>query len=468
MTDITAPRATDAAADWHPWREPRDNGNGGFETPYHYDLVEVRLPGEASSRLISPVDLPAAVDASNVSWRPIRVNKAEPVSERSPVIEPERSNDMADALQVMAHISFRGDVRFRGGETVGSEKADALIEGFKIDLAEGLLPSDIEYQAITKDDAPTPMCAGSEFCGSRGRSAPLVGFAVRTVGELATRYECEYRGRFADGSEVGPVRQGQPCRADTASALKFLQIRLVPGAGTIMPQRAGAALFASKDQIRAPAQTPRDLMMMFESLGGGGHGCEFGLVQRFYGAEPLSLLRWADIPFECLADALERRFEKVGHPETTIVFAHDHEEYWTRDTRFHMAMRTFVKVADLDMDRMVKQVTRRLKFLRSKLIEDLSSSNKIFVYRDMYRNLSDAELARLHAAVRSYGRNQLLYIRYSDDAHPPGSVENVRFGLQVGYVERFAFSLDDKLIGPSQELFLDVCKKAAELAPQTT
>ena len=78
----------------------------------------------------------------------------------------------------------------------------------------------------------------------------------------------------------------------------------------------------------------RDLAMRFESLGGTGHGCEFGLFQRHFGAEPLGLLRWADLSHHLLTRALESRFDGVGLPENTIVFnPAGSDEWWTKDTR---------------------------------------------------------------------------------------------------------------------------------------
>jgi tetratricopeptide (TPR) repeat protein len=61
----------------------------------------------------------------------------------------------------------------------------------------------------------------------------------------------------------------------------------------------------------------RDILMCFESLGGTHQGCEFGNVQRHYGAEPLGLLRWAEMTPDNLMAALECGFEGVGDPENT-------------------------------------------------------------------------------------------------------------------------------------------------------
>jgi hypothetical protein len=46
---------------------------------------------------------------------------------------------------------------------------------------------------------------------------------------------------------------------------------------------------------------PAQLMLRFEAL---GQNCEFGVVQRHYGAEPLGLLRFSSTPLHLLVAAL--------------------------------------------------------------------------------------------------------------------------------------------------------------------
>lgn len=208
---------------------------------------------------------------------------------------------------------------------------------------------------------------------------------------------------------------------------------------------------------------PGDLAFRFESLGGSGHGSEFGIFQQTKGADPVGLLRWADLDYNYLVAALEARFEGVGEPEHTIVFHPDNgsDEWWTRDRRYWMAMRTFIKVADVPYERMVESVTRNQLFLRRKIIDDLETGTKTFVYKNMWRNLSDAELERLRLALRSFGDATLLYIRYSDEAHPCGSVEWRGPGLLVGYIDHFAFSPTNEKLEFPEEQFLTLCSRAA-------
>jgi hypothetical protein len=182
------------------------------------------------------------------------------------------------------------------------------------------------------------------------------------------------------------------------------------------------------------------------------------------GAEPLGLLRWADLDQHQLIAALDTEFEGVGEPEFTRVFAPATTgcpQYWTTDTRYHMAMNSFVNVDDVPLERMSKLVHQRMKFLRAKLIDDLRSGQKIFVYKNMRRDLTGAELAALHASVRRYGDNTLFYIRYQDHAHPNGTVEWLNPHLLVGYIDHFSHTPDtDELIAPVQEQFLALCRRA--------
>jgi tetratricopeptide (TPR) repeat protein len=227
----------------------------------------------------------------------------------------------------------------------------------------------------------------------------------------------------------------------------------------------------------APASTPiaagdtkghlRDLVMQFESLGGRGIGCEFGMFQREFGAEPLGLLRWADMPYEGIIQALESRFDGVGDPENTDIFVNRENgrpEYCTRDLRGFMFMRAFVYEDEMPMERMRKQALRRLVFLKDKLIGDLESGTKIFVWRCTERNLSDDEIHRLHAALRSYGNNTLLYVRYEEDGRPNGTVLLRERGLMIGYIDRFKQALDGTLSSaPATASWTKICERALAL-----
>jgi tetratricopeptide (TPR) repeat protein len=217
-------------------------------------------------------------------------------------------------------------------------------------------------------------------------------------------------------------------------------------------------------EAASPALASRDLLSQFESLGGTGHGPEFAICQQHMGAEPAGLLGWADLGAELLIAALESRFEGVGLDENTIVFTPDHsDEWWTKDKRYWMAMRSFIKTDRSDITEATSEVCRRLQSRRQTLIKELEAGEKIFVFKNMHRNLSDAEINRLHAAIRAYGSSALFYVRYADETHPPGTVEAVAPGLLIGYIDHFAFSPDNQPIGSSETSWLALCERAARL-----
>jgi tetratricopeptide (TPR) repeat protein len=211
----------------------------------------------------------------------------------------------------------------------------------------------------------------------------------------------------------------------------------------------------------------------FESLGGLGQGCEFGLVQRLCGIEPLGLLRWARMRPEQLTDALEAGFEGVGTPEQTELSFYadvtpDDPEYTVRDKRFGMDMHTFTKRSDVPFDKMFKSTCRRLAFLRTKLLEDFAAGEKIFVYKIFNRNLERSEVQAIHALLQRYGKVTLLYVRLSDAEHPGGSVAWWGERLLVGYIERFSMTSGGEAITPLMPEWVSICTGALKLVAEAS
>lgn len=219
----------------------------------------------------------------------------------------------------------------------------------------------------------------------------------------------------------------------------------------------------------AGAKRDRDFVLRFESLGGSGLGCEFGLFQRAYGAEPLSLLRWTDIEPAGLIAALESRFDGVGDEDNTEIFLHETgtgPDYRSRDRRYHMLMACYVTPDQIPMDEMLTLTARRQRFLARKQVTRLTEGAKIFVYRNAKRDLTDAELHALHRAVTSYGDTTLLYVRLADKDHPHGTVIAPAPGLLVGYIQHFAVAADGRDLPSPYAYWMDVCRNAYALWPR--
>ena len=211
---------------------------------------------------------------------------------------------------------------------------------------------------------------------------------------------------------------------------------------------------------RAIAKPLDELMLAFESL---GDNCEFGLLQRRAGVEPLGLLRFAGVSLGKLVTALQARFDGLGTTKTVTVYPAGepgrrelmvHETFL--DTRYH----TFIREGELDADELCKREARRLAFLRRKMLEDLAVGAKIWVWRES--GMTDpSRLQPLLDILRAYGPNILLWVVAADNDHTPGTVARLDSDLLKGYVERLAPYDDATDIRPIS--WFEVCENAFNL-----
>jgi hypothetical protein len=200
---------------------------------------------------------------------------------------------------------------------------------------------------------------------------------------------------------------------------------------------------------------PQALMLRFESL---GENCEFGLVQRRCGAEPLGLLRFASAPLPKLLAALRTRFRGVGWPENIVVeLSATGREYMVHDRAFGFNYHAWVNLGEQRPVDIHAREVGRVPFLVRKLIEDLTTGEKIFVYHAVTPP-GVATAHNLAAVLRSYGPTTLLWVELADAAHPAGTVERVGEGLVKGYLDRFAPGEDANDL--SLEGWIEICNNA--------
>ncbi len=207
---------------------------------------------------------------------------------------------------------------------------------------------------------------------------------------------------------------------------------------TLLEQARDNVALASPSQA-AQVAAPAAGFAQFESLGGQVGGCEFGFVQRHFGAEPLSLLRWANIGPDGLAHGLRTRFAQLGTAESTDVgvrrVSADHREYFVEDKSYGYWAHSFVNEDAMPLDRMREQSLRRLRYLRDKLLEDLAAGEKIFVYKAA-ASAGDDSLRALFEALRGCGGRTLLCALAADQAHPAGPLEMVTPGFFLTRLSR--------------------------------
>jgi hypothetical protein len=207
-----------------------------------------------------------------------------------------------------------------------------------------------------------------------------------------------------------------------------------------LEELAASASVGLKDGavIGAPASASAlnnpEVVSHFEGV---GHNCEFGFVQRHFGADPASLLRWASIPYDLLIKALQNRFSGVGDPTyTTFEPFWGDGEYAIRDTRYELTAHTQERdVPKHRYEALFTQHCKRLAWLRRAFVESLEESVKIFVRAD-YEPLTVAQAHALFGELNKYGHNRLLIVRA--DRERDGAVEILRPDLCVGYISSFS------------------------------
>ena len=161
----------------------------------------------------------------------------------------------------------------------------------------------------------------------------------------------------------------------------------------------------------ADRMTQAELMIQFESL---GQNCEFGLVQRACGAEPLGLLRFSSTPLPKLLNALDAGFVGMGLPDSLdVVPSANGEEYMVHDQAFGFRYHAWVKANERSPGEVLQRELRRVPFLVRKLVSDLETADKTFVFRGMGA-LPEEEVFPLAVALRRYGPNTLLFVTLAD------------------------------------------------------
>jgi hypothetical protein len=220
--------------------------------------------------------------------------------------------------------------------------------------------------------------------------------------------------------------------------------------------QGGLSITELEQRVGMPAD---EFVARFESL---GDNCEFGLIQRRCGSEPLSLLRFTNTLLPTLIRGLQNGFQGMGEPKDLSFRLEDKvkPEYIIQEHRYGLVYHTFRYKGEIDEKKFIVSESARIKFLLRKFTEDLQAGEKIFVCK---RNvpISEEEILPLLTALNAYADNALLWVVPADGKHPPGWAGWVMPGLIKGYIDRFApnENAHDLSLNP----WLEVCANAYEL-----
>ena len=241
---------------------------------------------------------------------------------------------------------------------------------------------------------------------------------------------------FGDGARRARFRLVEPV-ADHVLDLPAARIRIEMEGDQVYEAAIGQILHIP--DTRSFSKEEHDLVMGFESM---GDNCEFGLVQRLVGSERLSLLRYAGVGnIENLARAIANGFNGFGEQNDIVISQHGNE--WVANAFGpSLAFHTGRSVDSIGADRILQEETRKLTFMAQKLIGDLESATKIFVYRVLRDERGGADGTRgmeeLYAAMQHHGLARLLWVNVADDEHQHGTVDKVGERLYRGYIDHLA------------------------------
>ena len=236
------------------------------------------------------------------------------------------------------------------------------------------------------------------------------------------------------------IRRGQPLGLMVHSVRVFrLDVveRTAVGHESLPGLPSGPSLRADVERRTGlPVQT---LSERFESL---GQGCQFGLVQRLCGAEPLGLLRFVDTVTSKLVDGLMTGFVGIDDVERLELelTADAQPRFRWRQKDFGLTYDTRLVAAESDPVLVRRRQAQRLGVLQRKFAEDLASAEKIFV---LTRGdcLTRSEAFAVYCALRLHGPATLLWAVFGDPAET-GRVDRLEPGFlraQLGHVDEHAY-----------------------------
>jgi len=194
--------------------------------------------------------------------------------------------------------------------------------------------------------------------------------------------------------------------------------------------RLNALLFGNQRHDPCPS----DLLKKFESF---GDNCEFGLVQRFCGAEPLGLLRFVFSDLDKLIHGLDTDFQDYGQSGDLELYTGPGDVTYCRSRHFGFPYIVHRTGIDEDSDKIIRREYKKVAYLKRRLLEDLANGDKIVVRKGNRADNGEAR-ERLIRALQRHGRTTLLHVTASEADAAPGHVAWEGDGLLHGVVRRFA------------------------------
>jgi hypothetical protein len=131
-------------------------------------------------------------------------------------------------VAISVHVRNIGDLPADVDGWAGARGSGLWIEGVQAVVTGTADPVALEYRACLNDGSLSPWTLDGTFCGTRGQTEPLRGFAMRLSAGSAGAWRCVYSVRFIDGSVIGPLADGELCRSPQDTPLEAISVALTP------------------------------------------------------------------------------------------------------------------------------------------------------------------------------------------------------------------------------------------------
>lgn len=197
--------------------------------------------------------------------------------------------------------------------------------------------------------------------------------------------------------------------------------------------------FQKSSQMSSPDRPPaadalENTLSAFQSL---GDNCEFGLVQRYVGCEPLGLFRFTTAPLDEVVRALDSDLEGYGGEGDLSIFVGPYDFLCCASRRYGFHYSTGELAGTIDPAVLIAREYRKVAYLRRRLLEDLAAGEKIFVRKGPPEERFEA-FATLARAVRRHGACPVLRVVQAESEAQAGTVRRCSEGVLEGYVRRFS------------------------------
>ncbi len=191
-----------------------------------------------------------------------------------------------------------------------------------------------------------------------------------------------------------------------------------------------------------------------------GDNCEFGMMQRQAGAEPMDLLRFTGIGLPGLALGLREGFAQVKSPNTIDIELYPFKprgEYVVVSRPYNFLTHTGQFEGDMEMLRLYMRELKKLALMQRLFLEDLASGHRILVFKN--NNLTDrSDITPILNGISAHGPAVLLHVVHDETGNRVGQVEQVGPSYLRGYIDKF--SPYDAASLPPSPVWSEICRRA--------